>query len=200
MPEECIVGPDGECVEDVQARLAPAAHEAAATAAAVETAEKAEEEEGEYMLALIDFGLIARVREEDRDAMVSALVHLANRDYGKLIDDFIGLEVRHDDVPHHDWHHSNFTGLEGRSIAQHTPSQTEDPLMTDPPTARHNIRHTPPPRSLLLSCAITRNTRNGAVRGMELSVPPRLAHSEPPTTISSTRLLVRRWFVLLVVG
>ena len=102
MPEECIVGPDGECVEDVEARLAPAAHEAAATAAAVETAEKAEEEEGEYMLALIDFGLIARVREEDRDAMVSALVHLANRDYGKLIDDFIGLEVRQDDVPRHD--------------------------------------------------------------------------------------------------
>lgn len=44
-------------------------------------------------LALLDFGLVSRVRPGDRDVMVSALIHLANRDWAALVDDFIELEV-----------------------------------------------------------------------------------------------------------
>jgi hypothetical protein len=44
-------------------------------------------------LALIDFGLVARIRQEEMDSMVSAIVHLANKDYAALVDDFINLEI-----------------------------------------------------------------------------------------------------------
>jgi predicted unusual protein kinase regulating ubiquinone biosynthesis (AarF/ABC1/UbiB family) len=44
-------------------------------------------------LGLLDFGLVARVRADDQDAMISAIVHLANKDFGSLVDDFIGLEI-----------------------------------------------------------------------------------------------------------
>ena len=44
-------------------------------------------------LCLIDFGLVARVRDEDTDTMVSAVVHLANKDFPSLVDDFIALEI-----------------------------------------------------------------------------------------------------------
>lgn len=44
-------------------------------------------------LVLLDFGLVARVRQEDRDTMISALIHLANKDYTSLVDDFITLEI-----------------------------------------------------------------------------------------------------------
>mmetsp|Transcript_8059 Transcript_8059/g.12834 ORF Transcript_8059/g.12834 Transcript_8059/m.12834 type:complete len:960 (-) Transcript_8059:39-2918(-) len=44
-------------------------------------------------IALIDFGLIASVAQEDMDSMVSSIIHLANRDYASLVDDFINLNV-----------------------------------------------------------------------------------------------------------
>ena len=44
-------------------------------------------------LALLDFGLVARVRPADQDTMVNAIVHLANKDFGSLVDDFIALEI-----------------------------------------------------------------------------------------------------------
>lgn len=48
---------------------------------------------GNARLALLDFGLVARVRQQDQDIMVSAIIHLANRDYRSLVDDFINLEI-----------------------------------------------------------------------------------------------------------
>lgn len=42
-------------------------------------------------LALLDFGLVAEIPAYDREAMVSATIHLANRDWGALVDDFIAL-------------------------------------------------------------------------------------------------------------
>ncbi|KAL4853737.1 hypothetical protein ACK3TF_005338 [Chlorella vulgaris] len=42
-------------------------------------------------LALLDFGLVAEIPEVDREAMVSATIHLANRDWDALIDDFVAL-------------------------------------------------------------------------------------------------------------
>ncbi len=44
-------------------------------------------------LALLDFGLVARLGQSDMDAIVGAIVHLANRDYPSLVDDFIGLGI-----------------------------------------------------------------------------------------------------------
>ena len=44
-------------------------------------------------LALIDFGLVATVQQEEMDKFVSAIVHLANKDYAALVDDFIQLEI-----------------------------------------------------------------------------------------------------------
>lgn len=43
-------------------------------------------------LCLLDFGLVAEVPPADREAMVSATIHLANRDWPALIDDFVALE------------------------------------------------------------------------------------------------------------
>ena len=48
---------------------------------------------GPATLALLDFGLVAKVKQEDMDVMVSAIIHLANRDYPSLVDDFIRLEI-----------------------------------------------------------------------------------------------------------
>ncbi|KXZ46166.1 hypothetical protein GPECTOR_46g235 [Gonium pectorale] len=42
-------------------------------------------------LALLDFGLVAEIPPEDRQAMVSATIHLANRDWSALLDDFVAL-------------------------------------------------------------------------------------------------------------
>jgi predicted unusual protein kinase regulating ubiquinone biosynthesis (AarF/ABC1/UbiB family) len=54
-------------------------------------------EEKNARLALIDFGLIASISQDDMDSMVSAIIHLANRDYARLVDDFIDLKVLPDD-------------------------------------------------------------------------------------------------------
>merc|ERR1719491_2119076 len=44
-------------------------------------------------LYLIDFGLVAQVRQEDMDSMGSSIIHLANKDYPALVDDFINLKI-----------------------------------------------------------------------------------------------------------
>mmetsp|Transcript_3733 Transcript_3733/g.10579 ORF Transcript_3733/g.10579 Transcript_3733/m.10579 type:complete len:910 (-) Transcript_3733:115-2844(-) len=49
-------------------------------------------EDGEE-LALIDCGLMAEINEVDRDFMISAVIHLANKDYASLVDDFIQLKI-----------------------------------------------------------------------------------------------------------
>ncbi|GAB5360019.1 hypothetical protein AAMO2058_000591400 [Amorphochlora amoebiformis] len=44
-------------------------------------------------IALLDFGLMASVKQEDIDLMVNSIIHLANKDYPSLVDDFIGLNI-----------------------------------------------------------------------------------------------------------
>ena len=44
-------------------------------------------------LAIIDCGLMATVTQEDRDSFVSAVIHLANKDFASLVDDFIKLQI-----------------------------------------------------------------------------------------------------------
>ena len=44
-------------------------------------------------MALIDFGLVAAIQQKDMDTMISAIIHLANKDYASLVDDFISLEI-----------------------------------------------------------------------------------------------------------
>eukprot|EP00240_Pyramimonas_obovata_P003426 CAMPEP_0118949866 /NCGR_PEP_ID=MMETSP1169-20130426/50374_1 /TAXON_ID=36882 /ORGANISM="Pyramimonas obovata, Strain CCMP722" /LENGTH=850 /DNA_ID=CAMNT_0006896579 /DNA_START=76 /DNA_END=2624 /DNA_ORIENTATION=+ len=48
-------------------------------------------------LALLDFGLVATVKQEDQDTIVSSIVHLANKDYASLVDDFIKLKILPED-------------------------------------------------------------------------------------------------------
>jgi len=45
------------------------------------------------VLALLDFGLVAQVKQSDRDTMISALIHLANKDYTSLVEDFVELGI-----------------------------------------------------------------------------------------------------------
>lgn len=49
-------------------------------------------EEG-YTVAIIDCGLMANVDKADQDHMISAVIHLANKDYASLVDDFIRLKI-----------------------------------------------------------------------------------------------------------
>ena len=44
-------------------------------------------------VALIDCGLMASIGREDQDHMISAVIHLANKDYASLVDDFIRLKI-----------------------------------------------------------------------------------------------------------
>jgi aarF domain-containing kinase len=53
-------------------------------------------EEG-HELALIDCGLMAEIDGEDRDNMISAVIHLANKDYASLVDDFMKLKILPED-------------------------------------------------------------------------------------------------------
>jgi predicted unusual protein kinase regulating ubiquinone biosynthesis (AarF/ABC1/UbiB family) len=48
-------------------------------------------------LAIIDCGLVANIDEKDRDHMISAVIHLANKDYASLVDDFIRLKILPED-------------------------------------------------------------------------------------------------------
>ena len=49
-------------------------------------------------IALLDFGLVARITKEDQDKMVSAIIHLANRDYPSLVTDFERLDILGSDI------------------------------------------------------------------------------------------------------
>eukprot|EP01035_Chromulina_nebulosa_P018089 gene18089-23737_t len=51
------------------------------------------EKRGNAQVALIDFGLVAAVKQKDMDTMISCIIHLANNDYASLVDDFIQLEI-----------------------------------------------------------------------------------------------------------
>jgi len=51
------------------------------------------EPRGQARMALIDYGLVATLSQEDMDTMVSSLIHLANKDYRSLVDDFISLGI-----------------------------------------------------------------------------------------------------------
>ena len=55
------------------------------------------EPRGLARIALIDFGLVASIKQRDMDTMVSAIIHLANRDYSNLVDDFISLGILPED-------------------------------------------------------------------------------------------------------
>lgn len=46
-----------------------------------------------HTVALIDCGLMASIDQTDRDNMISAVIHLANKDYASLVDDFIRLNI-----------------------------------------------------------------------------------------------------------
>jgi len=52
-----------------------------------------------YKLALLDFGLMARLEQSDMDALVNSVVHLANKDWAGLIDDFVALKILPPDTP-----------------------------------------------------------------------------------------------------
>jgi aarF domain-containing kinase len=51
-----------------------------------------------HQIALIDCGLMASIGQGDRDNMISAVIHLANKDYANLVDDFIKLKILPDDT------------------------------------------------------------------------------------------------------
>ncbi|KAL9189150.1 hypothetical protein ACHAXT_011640 [Thalassiosira profunda] len=46
-----------------------------------------------HTVALLDCGLMASINREDQDHMISAVIHLANKDYASLVDDFIRLKI-----------------------------------------------------------------------------------------------------------
>lgn len=46
-----------------------------------------------HTVALIDCGLMANINKADQDYMISAVIHLANKDYASLVDDFIRLKI-----------------------------------------------------------------------------------------------------------
>ena len=48
-------------------------------------------------LCILDFGLMASIEQDDMDTMVSSIIHLANKDYAALVDDFIDLKILPDD-------------------------------------------------------------------------------------------------------
>ena len=48
-------------------------------------------------LVILDFGLMASIEQDDMDTMVSSIIHLANKDYPALVDDFIDLKILPDD-------------------------------------------------------------------------------------------------------
>lgn len=49
-------------------------------------------------LCVIDFGLMAVIEKQEMDAMVSAIVHLANRDWPRVVEDFVNLKFLPRDV------------------------------------------------------------------------------------------------------
>lgn len=56
------------------------------------------EKDGRPVLIVIDFGLMAEIEKTEMDAMVSAIVHLANRDWPKVVEDFVTLKFLPPDI------------------------------------------------------------------------------------------------------
>lgn len=50
-----------------------------------------------HTVALIDCGLMASIDRTDQDHMISAVIHLCNKDYASLVDDFIKLTILPED-------------------------------------------------------------------------------------------------------
>lgn len=46
-----------------------------------------------HTVALLDCGLMANIDRQDQDHMINAVIHLANKDYASLVDDFIRLNI-----------------------------------------------------------------------------------------------------------
>ena len=55
------------------------------------------EDPSKNTLVILDFGLMASIEQSDMDTMVSSIIHLANKDYPALVDDFIDLKILPDD-------------------------------------------------------------------------------------------------------
>ena len=55
------------------------------------------EDPSKNTLVILDFGLMASIEQSDIDTMVSSIIHLANKDYPALVDDFIDLKILPDD-------------------------------------------------------------------------------------------------------
>lgn len=55
-------------------------------------------DESKGQLCILDFGLVTEIPADVRDIMVRATIHLANRDFSQLIEDFIDLDFLPPDV------------------------------------------------------------------------------------------------------
>jgi len=94
----------GDCTTEEIARVTPICQEAFLTQLFEEGFMHADPHPGNilrlneptpegYEVALIDCGLMASIDSGDRDNMISAVIHLANKNYASLVDDFIRLEI-----------------------------------------------------------------------------------------------------------
>ncbi len=53
---------------------------------------------GKAVLVVLDFGLMAEIDKTEMDSMVSAIVHLANRDWPSVVQDFVALKFLPPDI------------------------------------------------------------------------------------------------------
>lgn len=51
------------------------------------------DQSGQHKLALIDFGIVTKIKRTDVDSMIAAVVDLSRKDYDRFIDDFIELKI-----------------------------------------------------------------------------------------------------------
>lgn len=94
-----------DCPTETIARVTPAAQEAFLTQLFEVGFFHADPHPGNLLvpndnstdLVLIDCGLMASIDEQDRDYMISAVIHLANKNYAALVDDFIKLKILPED-------------------------------------------------------------------------------------------------------
>lgn len=93
-----------QCSTEEIAKITPAAQEAFLVQLFSEGYFHADPHPGNMLLTdegklvLIDCGLMASIGEGDRDNMISAVIHLANKDYANLVDDFIKLKILPEDT------------------------------------------------------------------------------------------------------
>lgn len=55
-------------------------------------------DESKGQLCILDFGLVSEIPPDVRDIMVRATIHLANKDFSLLVDDFVDLDFLPSDV------------------------------------------------------------------------------------------------------